>query len=109
MGLVLPTWDWCAAQTLESREILEASGIPGRIPPPFSAPRACPIRPQSCREAGSNGARHGRRLCLRARLEQRTCANDHLIFCCAVAQLRIAQSAGTESVDFACTPLLPDM
>ena len=27
----------------------------------------------------------------------------------SVAQLRIAQVAGTESVDFACTPLLPDM
>ena len=64
---------WPAAQTLDPREILEASGIFGRTPLPLTAPRACATRSQSCREVGSNRVRHARRSYPRARLEQRTC------------------------------------
>ena len=64
---------WPAAQTLQPREILEASGIIGRTPLPLTAPRACSRRSQSCREVGSNRVRHARRSYPRARLGQRAC------------------------------------
>ena len=91
---------WCAAQTLEAREILEASGIMGRTPLPLTAPRACSRRSPSCREASSNRVRHARRSYPRARLEQRACRQRPPHSGQACCALRNSRGRNQESVEF---------